>query len=79
MRTAADMFELGYGPALIQDANGQVVQHLVAGDFTAWDYGRKRWAPFHREDAWWDLRMTRKINPATVQFPVHIVWEETRA
>jgi hypothetical protein len=78
MRTADSMFDLGYHPVLIEDSAGVVMQHLVEEYFESAYYPETgKWAPFHREDAWWDHRMTQTINPDTIVFPVTVVWERT--
>jgi hypothetical protein len=77
MRTADSMFDLGYDPVLITDANGMTCQHLTGETFRLYDHRNQTETDWHREAAWWDHRMTRTINPDTIVFPVTVVWEES--
>ena len=75
MRTAHSPEQVGAHPLVLTDATGATYQHLRAGDFLIYDHEDQSETPFHRQEAWWDMRMTRQVNPETIVFPVSIVWE----
>lgn len=75
MRTAHTPHEAGNHPLLLTDANGLTCQHLTAETFTLYDHRDQTETTCHRDDQWWDARMTHTINPAHIQFPVNIIWE----
>lgn len=62
-------------PMVVEDLSGRGFQYMPETVVRRYDHIRRVEWDHTIEGGWWDLSMTNKIDPKTIQFPAMVVWE----